>query len=183
MTRREVMIHIHAEHSGLTLGGMPLFLDGAANGSDSFEELEEAENEQHFRELLSTTEAEPEISEMLVEGRLITTTRRVELIYEEMLEPEFGPSIVKIGFDRDRPAMISMLRSGAVSTAMIFENKLRHICIYNAPAVGFEVCISTVRVDNRLLTDGILALDYYMEIHGVQTEHCKMTITIKNNEE
>ena len=76
MTRREVMIHIHAEHSGLTLGGMPLFLDGAANGSDGFEELEDAENEQHFRELLSTTEAEPEISEMLVEGRLITTTRR-----------------------------------------------------------------------------------------------------------
>ena len=179
MTRREVMIHIRSVRAGLMIGGMPMPFNG---GEETFDELEEEETEQHFEELLSTAEAEPEVSEMLVEGRLITTTRRVELVYDEMLDPAFGPSVTKIGFDRDRPEMISMLRSGAVSTAMIFESKLRHICIYNAPAVGFEVCISTVRVDNRLLTDGILTLDYYMEIHGVQTEHCKLTVTVKSDE-
>ena len=188
MTRRNVMIHFRSERSGLSMDGMPVFFEGSEPAmppvsEDVDEELdnEADEIESHLRDLLSKKEDEPEISEMLVEGRLVTTSRRVELVYEELLDAQFGSTVTKIGFDRDYSNMISMLRSGAIDTAMVFENKHRHICIYNAPAASFEVCINTLRVDNRLLTDGILMLDYYMEIRGVQTDHCKLTLTVRES--
>ena len=187
MTRRNVMISFHSERSGLSMDGLPVFFEGGDplpmqdSDDDSADDSEEEnEIEAHLRELLSKKEDEPEISEMLVEGRLITTLRRVELVYEDLLDAQFGSTVTKIGFDRNYPNMISMLRSGAIDTAMVFENRHRHICIYNAPGASFEACINTYKVDNRLLTDGVLVLDYYMEIRGVQTDHCKLTLTVRD---
>ena len=167
------MIRFWTERSGLSMDGVPM-----QNGFD--EPI--GEGDERLDELMAMGEEEPETGEMLVEGRLITTTHRVELVYEEELSSEFGPTLTRIGFDRACPEMITMLRSGAVNTAMVFEDRRRHICIYNAPAVGFEVCISTVKVENRLLDEGSLLLDYYMEIHGVQTEHCRIELTIQGTE-
>lgn len=186
MTRRSVMIHFRSERAGLFMDGLPVFFESMepflpeADYDGTEEDIEEAGIEAHLRELLSHGEEKPEESEMLVEGRLITTARRVELVYEELLDAQFGATVTKIGFDRSYPQMISMLRSGAIDTAMVFENKHRHICIYNAPGASFEVCINTLKVDNRLLTDGILNLDYYMEVRGVQTDHCKLTLTVRD---
>jgi uncharacterized beta-barrel protein YwiB (DUF1934 family) len=180
------MISFRSERSGLSMDGLPVFFEGSEplppQNDDLLDDMdEENEIEAHLRDLLSKKEDTPEISEMLVEGRLVTTSRRVELVYEELLDAQFGSTVTKIGFDRNYPSMISMLRSGAIDTAMVFENRHRHICIYNAPAASFEVCINTYKVDNRLLTDGVLVLDYYMEIRGVQTDHCKLTLTVKES--
>lgn len=180
MTRRKVMIRFVSERSGLSMDGLPVLFEGER--TDGFEMETEEEEQDRLEQLFSSAEDAPEVSEMLVEGRLITTTHRVELIYEEEFSSEFGSSVTKIGFDRACPELITMMRSGAVNTALVFENKKRHICIYNIPAAGFEVCISTARVDNRILTDGVLILDYYMEIHGVQTDRCKLELTIQNTD-
>ena len=180
MTRRKVMIRFVSERSGLSMNGLPVLFEGET--TDGFEMETEEEEQDRLEQLFSSAEDEPDVSEMLVEGRLITTTHRVELVYEEAFSSEFGSSVTRLGFDRACPEMITMLRSGAVNTALVFENKKRHICIYNIPAAGFEVCISTVRVDNRILTDGVLVLDYYMEVHGVQTDHCKLELTIQNTD-
>ena len=189
MTRRNVMIRFCSERAGLAMDGLPSVLDGGEplppedlDELDPEETDEENEIEEHLRELLSQKEEEPQVSDMLVEGRLVTTSRRVELVYEELIDAQFGSTVTKIGFDRDYPQMIGMLRSGAIDTAMMFEGGRRHICIYNAPGTSFEVCINTYRVDNRLLTDGYLFIDYYMEIHGVQTDHCKITITLSDSD-
>lgn len=175
--------------SGLSKNGMPLFFEGDAGDPYEDEELdgEDVEEEapranSHFEDLFSSAEDEPEVTEMLVEGRLVTTTHRVELMYEELHDDGFGASITKIGFDRACPEMVTLLRSGTINTALVFESRKRHLCIYNVPSADFEICISTVLVDNRLLTDGVLNLDYYMEIHGVQTDHCKMELTIRDAE-
>ncbi len=187
------MIRMHSTRSGLFRGGLPVILnDGEQepyddDGIDSDEELTEEPSEDgkenaYFNSLFSSSEEKPETTEMLIEGRLITTTHRVELIYEEMLLDDFGTSVTKIGFDRACPDMITLLRNGAVNTALVFENKKRHICIYNVPAAGFEVCISTVSVQNHLLTDGTLTLDYYMEVHGIQTDHCILELSISDTE-
>ena len=85
--------------------------------------------------------------------------------------------MTKIGFDLDTPELVSMLRGGAVNTAMIFEAGRRHICVYNTPFSSFEVCIHTLEVRNHILTSGELYLDYLIEIHGARTERCKMTVT------
>lgn len=182
MTRRKVMIRFLSKRSGLSMDGLPVLFEGEDREIFDCEEETEEETDAHFEDLFSSAEDAAEESEMLVEGRLITTAHRVELLYEEDFSSDLGTSVTKLGFDRACPEFITMLRSGAVNTALVFEHKKRHVCIYNAPAAGFEVCISTVSVDNRLLTDGILTLDYYMEIHGVQTDHCKLQLSIRDCE-
>jgi len=69
-----------------------------------------------------------------------------------------------------------------VRTGMVFEAGKRHVCIYHTPFSDFEVCIRTFRVENRILKEGKLYLDYLMEIHGTQTERCRMTVTLRNDD-
>ncbi len=176
MTRRKVMIHILTHRAGLTMP--PFFEDVYA-----LDHIDEQGDNAHIENLFACSEDEPEVSELLVEGRLVTTTHRVELLYVEDFSSDMGTSTTRIGFDRAAPELITMLRSGAVSTALVFENKRRNICIYNAPSVGFEICISTVKVENELLEKGRLTLDYYVEIHGTQTDHCKLEITVRDAED
>lgn len=175
MTRRNVMIRILTHRAGVMTGDIP-------RGRFELHSADDEAMRAQLEELFACSEDEPEVSELLVEGRLVTTTHRVELLYVEDFSSDMGTSTTRIGFDRAAPELITMLRSGAVSTALVFENKRRNICIYNAPSVGFEVCISTVKVENELLEKGRLALDYYIEIHGAQTDHCRLEITVRDAE-
>ena len=89
-------------------------------------------------------------------------------------------SVTSVGFERNNPGLVSMIRTGTVETALIFELGKRHISVYDTPISSFEVCVQTLRVENRLLRDGILQLDYLIEIHGAQAEHCRMTISARS---
>lgn len=125
----------------------------------------------------------PEPTHLMVEGRLVTSPTRVELVYEEGELSGMEGSVTSVGFDRRAPGLVSMMRTGAVETALVFEEGKRHISVYDTPISSFQVCVRTLRVKNRLLTDGILQLDYLVEIHGAQAEHCRMTITARNAED
>lgn len=111
-----------------------------------------------------------------MEGKLIVTGERAELVWHESELTGMEGATTKIGFALDSPDLVSMLRSGSVNTALIFEAGRRHICIYNTPFSAFEVCVQALRVDNRVLTDGSLLLDYLIEIHGNRTERCRMEV-------
>ena len=121
---------------------------------------------------------EPDTSEVWMEGRMVTGPERVELVYEEGELSGMEGSVSTIGFDRSRPGLISMIRTGLVSTALVFEEGERHICVYHTPFSEFEVCAVAKKVDNRLLTEGIIELDYVVEVHGAQAERCRMTISV-----
>ena len=170
MTKRNVMIDILTSRIEMNLS---LFDEDTENeeaeaGSQSFEEL-----------LKSVTGEMPEPTEMLMEGKLLTSTHRVELVYAESELTGMQGSITAIGFDRANPDLVSMIRTGPVRTAMTFEEGKRHICLYNTPFSEFEVCVRTIKVNNRLLEENKLELDYLIEIHGAQAEHCKMTVTLR----
>ena len=123
-----------------------------------------------------------EPTEMLIEGRLLEGTDRIELVYEESELSGMEGSVTSIGFERDRPGLVSMMRSGPVSTAMIFEENKRHFSVYDTPFSSFQICVRALRVENALLSAGHLALEYQIEIHGAQAEHCTMEITVSDNE-
>lgn len=168
MTKRDVMIHMLT--SRLELGGS-LFDD------ENDEETEEEEaGGIDFAALMGEM---PEPTEMLMEGKLVTNQNRVELMYEESELTGMEGSVTTIGFDRGNPELISMMRTGVVRTALTFESGKRHFCLYNTPYSDFEVCVRTIAVENALLTEGTLRLDYLIEIHGAQAEHCKMTIQVR----
>ena len=144
-------------------------------------ENEEAEElSQSFEEMLKNRKGEmPEPTEMLMEGKLLVAGHRVELVYAESELTGMHGSVTAIGFEPSNPDLVSMVRTGPVRTAMTFEEGKRHICLYNTPFSEFEVCVRTLKVNNRLLEENKLELDYLIEIHGAQAEHCKMTVTIR----
>ena len=173
MTKQDVMISIHTERRGVSI---PLFQLGEGD-------LDEDNDGEEYTEALPDLEAEnndePEVAELLMEGRLVTTMRRAELVYEESELTGMEGAVTKIGFERGMPELISMLRGGSVSTALIFEQGKRHMCVYQTPFASLEVCVQTLEVCNELLTRGTLWLDYLIEIHGARTERCKMMLTIR----
>ena len=169
LTRREGMITIQTVRQGIPV---PLFsADGGAVTDFDEEDLPE---EDEYGDPNT-----PEEAEMMMEGRLVVTSRRAELTYHESELTGMEGAITKIGFDPAYPELISMLRGGSVSTAMIFEPHQRHVCLYNTPFSSFEVCIHTLEVKNRLLETGELYLDYLIEIHGARTERCRMTLNFR----
>ena len=42
----------------------------------------------------------------------------------------------------------------------------------------FQIGVFALSVDNRLESDGVIALDYLIEIRGAQAERCKMTMKV-----
>ena len=174
MTKRNVMIDILTSRIEMN---MSLFTEEPEN-----EAIEEVS--QSFEEVLENVTGEmPEPTEMLMEGRLLTSEKRVELVYAESELTGMQGSLTAIGFDRANPDLVSMIRTGPVRTAMTFEEGKRHICLYNTPFSEFEVCVRTIKVSNRLLEENLLELDYLIEIHGAQAEHCKMTVTVRSGAE
>ena len=124
----------------------------------------------------------PETTELWMEGRLCTGSQRVELVWEEGELSGMEGSVTVVGFERNAPGLISMMRSGPVSTAMTFEEGKRHFCVYDTPFSSFQVCVRALTVKNALLTDGELILEYLIEIHGAQAERCHMTISVKSDQ-
>ena len=77
--------------------------------------------------------------------------------------------------------LVTMLRTGLVSTAMTFKAHHRAICTDDTPYMPFSIGIHALTVDNRLDTEGILKLDYIIEIRGARAERCEMTMKIQED--
>ena len=75
--------------------------------------------------------------------------------------------------------LVTMLRTGMVSTAMTFKAHHRAICTYDTPYMPFSIGIHALTVDNRLDTEGELRLDYIIEIRGARAERCEMVMKIR----
>ena len=77
-----------------------------------------------------------------------------------------------ISFDEQNPELVTMIRTGSVATALVFEEGKRHVCAYNTEEAAFEICVNTSRVDNRMTErGGEILLDYCIEFRGASTEH------------
>ena len=173
LTREDVMITIKTVRQGVSVS---LFGQTEQESADFHEDDLPCEEE---REDYDPEFDGPEEAEMMMEGRVIKTSQRLELSYRESELTGMEGSVTKISFHLDCPQLVSMLRGGAVSTALVFEPDQRHVCVYNTPFSSFEVCVHTLEVRNELLEKGELYLDYLIEIHGAKTERCKMTVTVR----
>ena len=119
--------------------------------------------------------------ELLAEGRLVTDPRRVELVYEEGELTGMAGARSTVTYRTADRGLVSMIRSGLVSTAMTFKAHHRAICTYETPYMPFSIGIHALTVDNRLDTEGVLKLDYIIEIRGARAERCEMTMKIQED--
>jgi uncharacterized beta-barrel protein YwiB (DUF1934 family) len=128
-------------------------------------------------------ETEPQQSEMYCVGRLRQNDEEFSLTYEETELTGMEGSESQLSFRFDQRGLLTMLRTGTVSTALVFEKNKRHMCVYQTPYMPFEVCVHTLHVDNRLALDGAIGgtldLDYVVEIRGAQAERCQMHIEVR----
>ena len=112
------------------------------------------------------------------EGALKIEDGRFEVSYKESEATGMEGATTTVYFVKNQPEIVSMLRSGSVSTALVFEERKRHHCVYNTPYMPFEVCVHTLHVENKLGSEGTLDLDYVVEIRGAQAERTKFNMQI-----
>ncbi len=103
----------------------------------------------------------------------------VVIIYEETEISGMEGTTSTITFRTDDPGLVTMLRSGTVKTALSFRAHHRTLSVYETPYMPFSVGIHAITVDNRLLSDGLLILDYLIEIKGGVAERCTMQISFR----
>lgn len=138
------------------------------------DEVDEFEDEE-----LPNDENEPEGPiEMFSEGELYITPERVIIAYDESELTGMEGSHTQVRFERNAPELITMMRSGSVNTILVFEEGKRHICTYQTPYMPFEICVFTKSVNNNLLENGVIDLDYIVEIRGAQAERTQFKIEI-----
>lgn len=127
-------------------------------------------------------EQEKETLEMITQGLVRVRGGRVEIVYDEGELSGMEGSRTVVSYAAHDPDTVSMIRSGAVSTALVFERGVRHLCTYETPYMPFQIGVFALSVDNRLESEGVICLDYLIEIRGAQAERCKMTMTVTKTE-
>ena len=126
-------------------------------------------------EMLST--AEGEALEVNTSGSLTEEDGRIEFSYDESELTGMEGSKTAISYAEENPALVTMIRSGSVSTSLVFEQGKRHHCVYKTPYMPFEVCVHTLKVDNKISTYKTLYIDYIIEIRGAKAERTKLELT------
>ena len=120
----------------------------------------------------------PETIEINTLGLLRERDGCVEVFYEESEASGMEGSSSTVSFMRNSPEIVSMTRSGMVSTLLTFEAGKRYRCVYKTPYMPFEICVRTLKVENLLLTLGSLSIDYVIEIRGARAERTKFSMQI-----
>lgn len=107
--------------------------------------------------------------EIVCDGVLTRRDGRVEIRYQESENTGMQGSVTSVSYAVDSPGVITMLRSGTVSTALVFREGERTVCTYEIPEGRLDVTVYTRRMENRITDgDGMLSMDYYIEIGGIR---------------
>lgn len=132
--------------------------------------------------LFASTEgdaSEPESMQIKTVGTFtVTDSDRAEIAYDETELTGMEGSSTVVSYDMREPNTVTMLRTGAVSTTLVFEKGKRHHCVYSTPYMPFEVCVRTLDVKNELADGGTLSIDYIVEIRGARAERTKFSMRI-----
>ncbi len=120
--------------------------------------------------------------ELYTEGLLVYTPdgegAQISLAYDESELTGMEGAHSVLTYHASEPELIHLVRSGSVTTALTFKPHHRAICVYETPYMPFQVGIHCLFVENKLMDEGSLILDYIIEIRGAQAERCRMELTL-----
>ncbi len=121
---------------------------------------------------------EPDVLEINSVGTISDDGKRISISYAETEATGMDGSNTVLTFLKDSPEIVTMMRDGMISATLVFEDGKRHHCIYKTPFMPFEVCVHTKKVENALLANGTLDLDYIVEIRGAKAERTKFKMRL-----
>ena len=105
---------------------------------------------------------EDEVIDLLTEGTLERTGDTFLLSYEE--SPVTGLENTHTTF-RIEPACISLLRTGAYHSELVFARERRHLSLYDTPFGSLSVGVRTHSLSSELDEHGgVIDLDYALEL-------------------
>lgn len=103
---------------------------------------------------------------------------QISLSYDESELTGMDGAHSVLTYHTSEPDLLHLIRSGSVTTALTFKPHHRAICVYETPYMPFQVGIHCLLVENKLMEEGSLILDYIIEIRGAQAERCRMELTL-----
>lgn len=120
--------------------------------------------------------------ELFTEGLLLYAPdgedAQISLAYDESDLTGMDGAHSVLTFRKSEPELIHLIRSGTVTTALTFKPHHRALCVYETPYMPFQVGIHCLLVENALLEEGRMTLDYIIEIRGAQAERCRMELEL-----
>ncbi len=171
---KKIKIHITSMQSEL---GETFLSQLFEESEEDFSRSAEAVKDQIEADGVSA-EIEPAKMEFTTEGILTVEDGRATVHYGESELTGMEGATTRVSFALDTPGLVTMLRGGGVTTSLVFEQDKRHVSIYETPFMPFEICILTLKVENHLIEEGTLKLDYVVEVKGAQAERTKFTMDI-----
>ena len=123
-------------------------------------------------EALTEEDITEESSTLTTDCTIADKGDKLEIEYED-------GSTTKLFFDTREPTVVSLLREGSVSSAFVFEEGRRHLCVYNTPYFPIELCVDTKEMQNTLTyRGGSFHAVYLVEMNGVLAGRAEVTITL-----
>ena len=106
----------------------------------------------------------------------------VEIAYMENEDDETLKTRSRIIFNTRDTGLIAMTKEGAMKAILSFEEGKTHICTYDTPFMPIKVYVESIRVDNRILEDGHLKLNYIVNLNDTPPQHFLVEVKIKETE-
>ena len=124
-------------------------------------------------------ESETEI-ELFTEAEMyLNKEGSIEISYVENEDDEQLKTNSKIIFSPSEPGLVIMSKEGAMNAVLSFEEGKQHICTYDTPFMPIKVYVDAKVVDNRLMTDGELRLNYTLNLNDNEPQHFSVEVKIK----
>lgn len=118
--------------------------------------------------------------ELCTEARMSMNAKGgVEISYMENEDDETLKTRSRIIFNTRDTGLVAMTKEGAMKAILSFEEGKTHICTYDTPFMPIKVYVESKFVDNRLLTDGHLKLNYVINLNDTPPQHFIVEVNIK----
>ena len=115
------------------------------------------------------------------EGVIIKDGNMVKVSYDENELVGMQGAHTVFAFREDEPGTVSMLRSGSITTTLIFDSvNTRQLCLYSAGAIPFEVAVCTDHLSNTVTykSGGEINAEYTVEIRGIPAEYNRISVKV-----
>lgn len=124
-------------------------------------------------------ESKTEIELCTVAEMYLNKEGNIEIDYIENEDDEQLKTNSKIIFSPSEPGLVIMSKDGAMNAVLSFEEGKQHICTYDTPFMPIKVYVDAKVVDNRLMTDGELRLNYTLNLNDNEPQHFIVEVKIK----
>lgn len=167
---------------GMPSADLSLF-EEEEEGIDMLDRLLEEESEELLEEELLEEGTQPKMPTEESDTYTFCTTAgmKTECGVVTITYEENTGCTSEIIFDTGKPEMVTIHRTGGIMNTLVLEKGKRHISVYNTPIMPFETAVLAKRVDVNMTYEdgGDIALDYLVELRGMDLQRTEMKIHVE----